>query len=67
MPKDKKRESNRKDIWLTEYDAERVQAIAQHMHNQGIEPNRQEYSLSEIVRYAIEQVYENSVKNGEPA
>lgn len=57
MPKGKPREGNRKDIWLTNHDAQNVQRIIELMKEKGIAPAREgKYTLSQVVRFALEQI-----------
>lgn len=57
MPKGKPREGNRKDIWLTAHDAVNINRVIEMMKAKGIPPARAgKYTLSQVVRFAIEQV-----------
>jgi hypothetical protein len=56
MPKNKPREANRKDIWLTDQDKQNIGRITAAMKKRGIAPARAgKYTLSQVVRFALEE------------
>lgn len=56
MPKNKPREDNRKDIWLTAHDNRNIDRITEEMKARGIAPARAgKYTLSQVVRFALEE------------
>ena len=57
MPKDKPREINRHDVWLTNADNTHLEAIADEMKRRGIDPNGRYGKLnpSKVIRWSLEQ------------
>lgn len=50
-----KREAQRKDIWLTDEDMQRVEMFATMMKRAGVDPNNQfgEVSVSKVIRWVL--------------
>jgi len=57
MPKDIKRETERRDIWFTDTDSNRLEIIAAEMKRRGIDPNGRYGKLnpSKVIRWSLEQ------------
>lgn len=56
MPKGKPREKQRRDVWLRDSDWPKIEAVAEEMRQQGIDPNNQfgELSLSKVVQFLLD-------------
>lgn len=57
MPKGKPREKQRRDVWLRDNDWLKIEAVAEEMRQQGIDPNNQfgEVSLSKVVQFILDK------------
>lgn len=54
MPKNKPREENRKDIWLTDEDKANIEYVKAEMKARGVTPARAgKYTLSQVVRFVL--------------
>lgn len=55
MPKDKPRENQRHDVWLTDDDMQRVNMFAEMMRQAGLNPNNQfgKVSISKVIQWVL--------------
>ena len=53
----RRRETARKDVWITPHDLENIEVIAGEMKRRGIDPNNQygNISVSKVIKWALEQ------------
>lgn len=57
MPREKARELNRHDIWFTDADVARLEAVAVEMKRRGFDPNGRfgKINPSKVIRWSLEQ------------